>query len=219
MDITFGFDPGGAGDFGWAVLECPADGLPRVRVVGDAANAEDAVAAACSWLETGDSLTAAGIDSPMYWTPSGDRQAEIVVRDALRARGAPNVGGTVQHPNSLRGACVVQGPTTGILLRRRFPHVQITEAHPKALLWLLGVATAAHQARDVVPNDLMPFFSCSYSSEHQRDAALAAWAAHSMVSRKAGWLNLVDRELEALFIAGDVGYWLPLAATSVVTEE
>jgi hypothetical protein len=212
MDVTFGFDPGGAGDFGWAVLERDFSArLARVRAAGSASHAAHAVSAACAELAPGDRVIAAGIDSPMYWTPSGDRAAELIVRDAMRARGAPNVGGTVQHPNSLRGACVVQGPTTALLLRQRFQSIAITEAHPKALVWLLGIATKGRQPRALLPEDFRPFLDCSYSCEHERDACLAAWTALSMATRKAGWTNLVEREADVLFIAGDVGYWLPLA--------
>ena len=135
-------------------MGCPRTLLfnhPRLRAAGSACHAENAVAAACAKLETGDRVIAAGIDSPMYWTPSGLREAEAIVRDAMRSRGAPNVGGTVQHPNSLRGAVVVQGPTTAILLRQRFPGMPITEAHPKALVWLVRIATISRQPRDLVP--------------------------------------------------------------------
>jgi hypothetical protein len=212
MDVTLGFDPGGAGQFGWAVLECPSNVTPRLRACGSALHADDAVHAGCAKLRVDDRLVAAGIDSPMYWTPSGDRAAERIVRDAMRARGARNVGGTVQHPNSLRGACVVQGPTTALLLRHRFPGVPITEAHPKALLWLLGIATSTRQPGQLAPQDFEALFRCSYSCEHERDAILAAWTAYAMVTQRFGWINLVERERDPLFIGGKVGYWLPLSS-------
>lgn len=107
----------------------------------------------------------------------------------------------------------MQGPTTAILLRQRFADLPITETHPKALLWLLGVANVGHQPRDVTPEDLERLFRCRYSSEHERDAALSAWAAQAMVIGRTGWANLVEFERDALFIAGPVGYWLPVAAT------
>jgi hypothetical protein len=213
MDIAFGFDPGGIDEFGWAVLECPPYDLPHIRAAGTVDHAEEAVSAATSRLRSEDQVIAAGIDSPMYWTPTGERQAESIVRDAMRSRGAPNVGGTVQHPNSLRGACVVQGPTTALLLRERFRDIQITESHPKALVWLLGIASKDRQPRELLPRDFAKLFRCSYSGEHERDAALAAWSAQSMASRRVGWTNLVERERAPLFIAGAVGYWLPLAAS------
>jgi len=59
----------------------------------------------------------------------------------MRQRGAQNVHGTVQAVNSLRGACLVQGILTAILLRQRVPEIHVSESHPKAVLWLLGAAT------------------------------------------------------------------------------
>jgi hypothetical protein len=210
MDVTLGFDPGGAGHFGWAVLEYQSNDTPCLRACGSALHADDAVRAASAELRIDDCVVAAGIDSPMYWTATGDRAAERIVRDAMSARGARNVGGTVQHPNSLRGACVVQGPTTGVLLRTRFPSIPITEAHPKALLWLLGMATVHRQPHNLSPLDFATLFSCSYSCEHERDALLAAWTAYAMSTRRIGWTNLVEREHDPIFIAGEVEYWLPL---------
>jgi hypothetical protein len=212
MDVTFGFDPGGAGEFGWAVLETSSSERPALRVAGTAWHASNAIDAACAELRSDDRVLAAGIDSPMYWTPSGDRVAETIVRNAMRSFGAPNVGGTVQHPNSLRGACVVQGPTTALLLRQRFAGLPITESHPKAMLWLMRVARSDHLPRDLTAEDLEPFVLCRYSSEHERDAVLAAWAARAMVVREPGWTDLVEQESAPLFVAGHVGYWLPLAA-------
>jgi len=217
MNIALGFDPGGTGQFGWAVLECPAADIPKLRDAGTAKHAEEAVSAAVDRLQADDDVVAAGIDSPMYWTPSGEREADGIVRNAMRSCGARNVGGTVQHPNSLRGACVVQGPTAAILLRQCFPDVPITECHPKALVWLLRIATATRHSRNLTPREFASLFQGSFTCEHERDAILAAYSAHSMASRKVGWINLVERESAPLFIAGDVGYWLPLAPRAQIT--
>ena len=213
MDVILGFDPGGVGEFGWAVLELTSGARPAFRKSGSAGHAEGAIHAALANVDSNDRVAAAEIDSPLYWTPSGDRLAEVAVHASMKARGAPNVGGTVQHPNSLRGACVVQGPATAIILRQRIPNVPITEAHPKALLWALGIATQARQPRDLTYADLDQLVPCTYACEHERDAILSAWAAHCMVRRSSGWINLAAAEPSPIFMAGPVEYWFPVAAS------
>jgi hypothetical protein len=137
MAIFVGLDPGGSGKFGWAIV---GDGssLPLpVLASGVAGEARSAVARAISAVPAGEVVVAAGIDAPLIWARQGSRACDTVVRDAIRLAGAPNAQGTVQSPNSLRGACVVQGVLAGLELRERFPKLPITESHPKALLWLL----------------------------------------------------------------------------------
>lgn len=212
MHIALGFDPGGYRQFGWAVLERETPRIPIVRKTGTSSNAKDALESALSWVTRADSIVGVGIDSPLYWTSTGERVADQRIRERIRELGAPNAAGTVQHPNSLRGACVVQGLTLTLLFRRQYPDVPITEAHPKALLWLLGVANGQRRAGQVSVADLSAFVGCnSVGCEHERDAVLGAVAAFAMSDRLVSWSNLTALEQEALFVAGEVAYWLPLA--------
>ena len=71
-------------------------------------------------------IAAAGIDSPLFWVASGDRQADKRVRKGMKLFNAPNVGGTVQRVNSLRGACVVQGIMAAHLLLKETPAIRLT---------------------------------------------------------------------------------------------
>jgi hypothetical protein len=212
MDVILGFDPGGVAQFGWAVLEC-SEALPlRVRASGVANHAQQAVGSALATVREGDGVAAAGIDSPLYWTSSGAREADRYVREVVRRAGAKsNAGGTVQHPNSLKGACVVQGPTAALLLRSRLPGIPLTESHPKALLWALGFASETRSTKTILLSDLNRFVSSSAgASEHERDAILGGVAAWSMWSRAEGWVDLVLTEREPLFFTPEpVCYWFP----------
>ncbi|MCP9798305.1 hypothetical protein KBY81_12015 [Cyanobium sp. Lug-B] len=51
-------------------------------------------------------------------------------------------------------------------------------------------------------------------SEHIRDAALAASAAHAFVTQAAGWHNLLLHERSPFFPGGtEVAYWFPKQRT------
>jgi hypothetical protein len=216
-DVLLGFDPGGTRQFGWAILE-HRNQLPlNVRSSGTADHAEGAVTAAVSLLDPNDRVLAAGIDSPLYWSPSGERRSDVMIRDIVRRRGAASAaGGTVQHPNCLQGACVVQGPTSALLLRRRFPNLPLTESHPKALLYGLGFASAQQKPATIEFTALRDFVAGRLgSSEHERDAALGALAAWAMITGSAGWSDLVRLEEDALFFTDSpVSYWFPLDSRS-----
>lgn len=204
MTFLLGFDPGGVSQFGWAVLAVTSTGRPSRHATGLSSNASEAVQAALAAVPGGSPALAAGIDSPMYWTPTGVREADLRVRSAVHAAGCRSPGGTVQHPNSLRGACVVQGPTVALLLRRSLPHLPITEAHPKALLFALsGDPGVADLLTELGP-----------CTEHERDAALGAFAAWALTTQPTTWEDLVAREADPLhLVSPPVSYWFPRAAS------
>lgn len=107
---------------------------------------------------------------------------------------------------------MVQGPLLGLLMRSQFPEVAITEAHPKALLWLLGVARVGDPVASVTGRQLAAFVDCAPSLvDHERDAVLAGLAAAHMIMGSEGWVDLVASEPEPLFIAGSVRYCFPLS--------
>lgn len=132
MDIYVGFDPGGDGRFGWAACSYEANVL-RLIAAGKAHNAKEAISQTLSALSTKDVILGAGIDAPLFWTVDGGRNVDDLVRRAIQQLGARTPGGTVQHFNSLRGACLVQGVLTAKLLHDLLPQVAITESHPKVL--------------------------------------------------------------------------------------
>lgn len=180
--LILGLDPGGIGQFGWCVAESVGDGRVRVCCTGTADHAAEAIESALEQVGSSGRLAAAGIDSPLFWV-NGDRCVDKQVRAAIRRLGAPNVHGTVQPVNSLRGACLVQGVMAARHLRLRIPEIRLTESHPKALLWLIKVASKRRPVRNVRMRNLKKFVECALPklSEHERDAALGAVGAAAML--------------------------------------
>ncbi len=123
-EIYLGFDPGGKKHFGWAVCSSTGDVL-TVRKTGLVNNAKEAIEAVTETLKTSKRrVVGAGIDAPLFWTESGERNVDTLIRCAIKERGAPSPGGTVQSINSLRGACLVQGVLVAYLLRNNFPEIE-----------------------------------------------------------------------------------------------
>lgn len=194
MDIILGFDPGGVGAFGWCVA-CDMGVLPlEIIASGVESDARSAVEACVQRIPSGQAPLAAGIDAPLVWSRSGGRTCDRRLRSVIGAAGAPNVAGTVQAINSLRGACLVQGVLAAVELRERFPDLVISEAHPKALRWLLGEAKAV-----------------SATPEHVRDAVLSAFSGWAALHRPSDWTDLYSLDPGAYRpIAGLLVYFMPI---------
>jgi predicted nuclease with RNAse H fold len=149
-----GADPGGADAFGVAILF--EDGEVTTACVSCA---DEAIA----------KITArplgVGIDAPLWWSsgPSAEREADRWLRRTYGI--AP---GTVQTPNSLRGAALVQAAMLVQRLREKFSGVPITETHPKALAIALGGWEGQHLAK---------LGYRTVATEHERDAYLSAICA------------------------------------------
>jgi len=212
--VLVGLDPGGAGAFGWCVLD---DGpkLPlRVRASGAADDAGAAVDAV-ERVADGADIAASGVDAPMFWTPSGDRLVDKYVRSAICTLGA--FGGTVGHVSSLRGACLVQGMVAAMMLRQKNPKLPVTEAHPKAALWMLGEATKTKKAAGITAKALAKYFDVSthtMTTDHERDAALGGLTAWAMLHEATGWRDIRWRDPDAVSpLAAPVGYWVPTVPT------
>ena len=141
------------------------------------------------------------------------RKADSTVRRAIHRLGAQHVAGTVQQLNSLRGACLVQGVTAATLIRRNAQRTLITETHPKALLWLLGIATVHRPAKDVEIGDLAPAIDAGIRavSEHERDSVISCIAAAAFHERHAGWYDLAAVEPDIIeVVPGGAAYWIPM---------
>jgi len=209
MDVYLGFDPGGAGAFGWCVLA--GDQLPlQILKRGVANHATQAVYDALTVVGPAN-LRSAGIDAPLFWQPKGDRNADQVVRNRIVQLGSN--GGTVNAVNSMRGACLIQGMMVAMLLRKARSELAITESHPKALLWLLSIATRGNPTSAVALANLghLVVGEVIGASDHERDAALGAFTAFAMTAGLSGWRNLYPQESHALSpLNPPPGYWLPL---------
>jgi hypothetical protein len=138
---------------------------------------------------------AAVIDAPLYWVRQGDRVADAAIRRSVRIHGGQ--GGTVAHVNSLRGACLVQGVLSVVVLRERWPAIAITEAHPKALV------RVSAEAQDFISR-------YQFTTQHARDAALGAYSALAFDERWPGWQDWQTREHNPFFPSGGpIAYWFP----------
>jgi hypothetical protein len=189
-----GFDPGGQKAFGWAVLDITSDSPLSLRT-GVVSSVPQAIAEVKP--DPNCPVVGIGIDAPLFWVPAGDRKADAYVRKRVIAAGGSS--GTVSSINSLQGACLAQGILAARAAAATWPEALITEAHPKALLRLHGAAQEFVEKH--VP--------CS-TVEHERDAALAAFAAWCAVVKRPEWQNLVRLEEELFFPGGNaVDYWFP----------
>lgn len=99
VSSILGFDPGGVGQFRWAVGTTEDLALPSIVASGRAPSAEVAVATALSIAGDPHGVAAAGIDAPLCWTRAGVRNVDNLVRRAMHARGAKTPSGTVQQLN------------------------------------------------------------------------------------------------------------------------
>jgi len=205
MGTYLGFDPGGLGAFGWAVLSGETFPL-RLCGCGTVDHAQAAFEAATDCAGT--TINAVGVDAPLFWNPAGDRRADHLLRKAITRLGSP--GGTVNSVNSLRGACLIQGILVAMICRNSGNGIPITEAHPKALLWLIGKPNPV----GVTMDDLEEYVLGSEvqgATEHERDAILGAVAAFAMDSRHLGWRDLYALEPDSITpLKPPPGYWMPV---------
>jgi len=211
MNIYLGFDPGGKNDYGWAV--CASQGrCLRVLSEGTTGSSQAAYKEALNAIPRGGTILGVGIDAPLFWSESGERDVDNLVRKTIQKLGAPYPQGTVQQINSLRGACLVQGILIANLIYRRFPDIHITESHPKALLYFLGVAKKSKLPDEVLSKDLSEYLvqQNGWNNEHERDAILGAITACAQTERRQGWRNLFEIERYPIIPFNySVGYWIP----------
>ena len=192
--FVLGFDPGGAAAFGWCAL-ASTDG--QVSLIGSGTCSSASAALAATRAAIPSQPAAFAVDAPLFWLPAGDRNADKIVRKMVCAAGGSS--GTVGHINSLRGACLVQGIMVTQMAATLWPDAKVSEAHPKALL---RVSSAAQTFAATVLNKA--------STEHERDAGLAAFTALNLLSASVGWHNLVEYENGHHFPTGKtVTYWFP----------
>jgi hypothetical protein len=211
MDIYLGFDPGGEKQFGWTVCSSTGHTL-QVVTTGRASHAKEAMSKALSSIPERRNVVGFGIDAPLFWAENGGRIVDRLVREAIKKLGAPSPAGTVQEVNSLRGACLVQGALVANLLHKRFPRITATETHPKAMLYLLGIANKQKKPASITLADLSEYASCDkeYVSEHERDAILGAISAFAQRENRKGWRNIfLEEERPVTPFNYPVAYWMP----------
>ncbi len=221
-DLILGFDPGGEDNFGWCVAQNNPNTPLQLVEMGVADNAHDAFEGAKAIIAKVASLAdvkACGIDAPLHWVDNGDRQVDKHVRDRIPQRDLAS--GTVQAVNSLQGACLAQGILIARLIQNACPHVKITEAHPKAAMWLLGIATNIKRPPLIGPQDSdlqkwigppAKLLAACASFDHKRDAAIGALTAWAMLNNALTWKNIASLETPPHrhdLISPKPEYWIP----------
>jgi hypothetical protein len=211
MEIYLGFDPGGKGKFGWTICHEDQEHL-RIIHTGNADHAQGALLAVKSCLPCHATAIGAGIDAPLFWIANGSRNSNLMVRRAIKKLGSKSPGGTVQQLNSLRGACLVQGSLIAKLLVDEFPSIKITETHPKALLFMLGLANTQNPPSSIGVGDLGQYVDAvaGNHTEHERDSILGAIASWASVKRQDHWRDLAKEE-KGLLVPFECTpeYWMP----------
>ncbi len=194
--ITLGFDPGGIGNFGCAILNFE-DFTASVKTVSS-------VDEAMKWIGEVTSRSckpqAIGIDTLMHWqtTQSGWRGADEYLK---RLYPDKEIKKSIAACNSLYSAMTVQGITLATYIRKTWPDVTITETHPK-LLWyelndreyprkqnvenVLGELNEHMRQLEIVCNELR--------NDHEYDALLSAWAAGKGITDN--WEDIVGFKAE-----------------------
>ena len=206
--IILGFNPGGKKSFGWSICHAGPDELTLLRtgLSGDTKGAFDSVIESIKSLEIpgNPGVLAAGINAPMFWSTTGDREVDRVIRKAL----PPGQKDTVLHINSIPGACLVQGASLGKLLHERYggDGFRITESHPSALFQLLE---ARGQSQEL---EVLQALIDAIEDYAEQDAAICAYGAWSMLQRSSGWQDLYLLEPRSVQPFGTpLSYWMPVA--------
>jgi hypothetical protein len=217
--FVIGYDPGGNGAHGVAVLEVREENSRWHSVslqVEQAHTLRDAVA----WLEDtcrDGRIIAAGVDTLTEWNSgrSGWRPADCWLRDKY-----PAVRGRVIAPNSMHGAMAINGAAFLRQLHSRFhDDTRVTEAHPKVAYYALTTKVPSwelHRAEMVTwlldQLGVEPTTEIEDKEDHRFDAAMAVLAA--LRGLNGDWrLDLhdlpdADQSGRVLF-CGRTHYWWP----------
>lgn len=128
-DTVVGYDPGGNGRHGLAQATLRGGDIVSVTTK-TVTNVEDVVA---SLLKIEEPL-GLGIDTLTCWSTgdSGWRPADCWLRGRYR-----EVRPAIVAPNALFGAMSVNGMALLVAVREAFPHIFVTETHPKVLYYAL----------------------------------------------------------------------------------
>ena len=193
-NFILGFDPGGKarfphgkGDFGWSICSEVGGLLQPYARTGSATDAWDAISKVKKELESlvaTPNVLGAGIDAPLFWSKKGKREVDDVLEWAMETTDFPppeKRDRIVQAVNSLRGACVVQGPLLARFLSENCCDLKITESHPKVLHHLLQKSGQPDIVNNMVQDLMTNLYLKANLTDHERDATLCAVAAWAMM--------------------------------------
>ncbi len=190
---VLGFDPGGPGGFGWSICEVFDDIVLPARG-GAASHVAEVMDKVVNYIHREADILGIGIAAPLFWSPTGTRRVDAIVREVLASHGHPDPEQAVGILGETSGERLVQGHLLASDISRHF-NAPITEVNPKALLWLLDPETKRDQ-------DL---------TEETPEAVVAAYAAYCMNTEAAGWRNIYPQEPNPVLPLGTpVSYWMPV---------
>ena len=228
--FILGFDPGGAGRFGWSICETVDGELLPPTKTGLAKDAWHAINQVKKALPDNPAVLAAGIDAPLFWSKTGNRTVDVKLRQALKDTEYPGskLGGTVQTVNSLQGACIAQGLSLARYLSDTRWYLTMTESHPRALCHLLNYMGQQDTLKRLTAGlaDYEQYATrclcgCGEAkkpketlADHKRDAVLAGISAWAAICQPAPtWQNLYDEVNEPHRIMPFdicISYWMPI---------
>lgn len=137
--FVIGYDPGGKGAHGLAMLEVGQENGRWSPIAPPRLEAACSLRDAVAWLDEscrGGRIVAAGIDTLTEWNsgPGGWRPADSWLRKAY-----PTVAKSIVSPNYLSGSMAVNGAAFLTLLASRFRSdgTMVTEAHPKVCFFAM----------------------------------------------------------------------------------
>ena len=203
--IILGFDPGGRGNFGWSICETTSGKLKKPRETGLANDAWHAMEQVKKALTDDDTVLAAGIDAPLFWSKRGNRTVDGDLRESLRGS-CQKI--RVLAVNSLWGSVLVQGLLLAKHIRKEWKDVKITEAHPTALCCLV------RNSGQPELEEMVDHVTTNLAGD-VRDATLSAVAAWAMLHKPCGWSDLSLKEQRRVqLIDPPVSYWMPIPSSS-----
>jgi hypothetical protein len=169
---VLGYDPGGNGSHGAAVVSRESDGNLTVKVA-----TKSSVAEVFNWF-TDQCVTgpvAAGIDTLLSW-PTRNEAGWRGVDTYLRLT-YPDVANSVVSANSLYGAMCLNGMSLATKLRERWPHIVLNETHPKVLYYALANRKYKYDDQIVtwLQQEMKLTGQFQVSNDNEWDAAISAW--------------------------------------------
>lgn len=219
--IVLGYDPGGWGNNGVAILRVAED---SVKQETETVNSVDA---AIDWFRVNlaaDVPVAAGIDTLLCW------QTDTIWRgpDEWLKEHFPDFQNHVASPNSLSGSMVLNGMAFALRVRGAglWPEIHLNETHPKVLSyaltqseeyftpssksWLLTqVRSCIDRHRKCLQSDeTQSEPEHEFKTDHEWDALISAWATYQGV--RGFWKeDLMRHARKPLFPAGPATYYWP----------
>jgi len=169
--VILGYDPGGAGAGGVAVVDFQSS--PPTAQTSTCGSVDEAV----EWFQAHDGPppTAIGVDSLLSWStgPSGWRSMDRHLRQTY-----PEVQNSVLSSNSAYGAMAVQGMALAIRVRELWPKIELNETHPKILYYALTGNRYPKFETEFATwlcRQFTPQIDVEMANDHEWDALISAW--------------------------------------------